>query len=166
VLAGSRQAPPEAVPHPVVACRLVADRGELAAHHEIRRAVFVDEQGLFRGDDRDEHDAAPTTRHAVGTVDGRLAGTVRLHPLRGTLWRGDRLAVLPRERHTSLGAALVRFAVRTAGDAGGVRMLAMIQLPNVRFFELLGWELDGPVVDYHGVAHQPMAIALSAGAGP
>jgi hypothetical protein len=57
----------------------------------------------------------------------------------------------------------VRFAVRTAGERGGERMVAMIQLPNVRFFLGLGWSLDGDVVEFHGRAHQPMAIALSAG---
>jgi hypothetical protein len=41
-------------------------------------------------------------------------------------------------------------------------MVAMIQLANVPFFLALGWELDGPVSDFHGREHQPMAIALSA----
>jgi putative N-acetyltransferase (TIGR04045 family) len=165
VIAGCRPAPPEAAARAVVACRLAAGPGELAAHHAIRRAVFVEEQGLFGGDDRDERDGDPATLRAVGTIDGRLAGAVRLHPLQGAVWRGDRLAVLPGERRTTLGAALVRFAVRTAGAAGGELMLAMVQLPNVRFFTVLGWQLDGPVVDYHGLAHQPMAIALRPAVG-
>ncbi|MEA2267528.1 MAG: hypothetical protein QOC64_138, partial [Solirubrobacteraceae bacterium] len=68
--------------------------------------------------------------------------------------------VVPELRHTRLGAALVRFAVRTAGELGGERMVAMIQLPNVRFFELLGWSADGAVLAFHGRDHQPMAIGL------
>jgi hypothetical protein len=55
----------------------------------------------------------------------------------------------------------VRFAVRTAGERGGERMVAMIQLANVRFFLALGWSLDGDAVAFHGRPHQPMAIALS-----
>ena len=43
---------------------------------------------------------------------------------------------------------------------GGRTMLAQIQLPNVRFFEQLGWRADGPAGEYHGVMHQPMAIPL------
>jgi hypothetical protein len=39
-------------------------------------------------------------------------------------------------------------------------MIAHIQLPNVVFFRRLGWDLAGPVEDYLGVDHQPMAIAL------
>jgi putative N-acetyltransferase (TIGR04045 family) len=143
------------------AARLVGGAAERARHFAIRRAVFVAEQELFDGSDRDAHDSEPATLHAVGVVDGEIAGTVRLYPLddRG-LWKGDRLAVLPAHRHGMLGAELVRFAVRTAGERGGALMVAMIQLPNVRFFSALGWRPSGPVTAYHGVQHQPMEILL------
>jgi putative N-acetyltransferase (TIGR04045 family) len=147
-----------------LACRLAAGADELALHYAIRRAVFCREQGMFgAGDDRDERDVEVATLHAVGAEGGVVGGTVRLYPVDdgALVWQGDRLAVLPAFRHGSLGGSLVRFAVRTAGARGGERMVAMIQLPNVRFFLALGWALDGDVVDFHGRAHQPMAIALS-----
>ncbi|HEY7618704.1 MAG TPA: MSMEG_0567/Sll0786 family nitrogen starvation N-acetyltransferase [Solirubrobacteraceae bacterium] len=144
-----------------MAVRLCRGPRQLAAHHAVRRAVFVDEQEMFAGDDRDERDAMRSTLHAIGSADGRVAGAVRLYPLGGGDWKGDRLAVLSEARHGSLGAKLVRFAVATAGVRGGARMLAMIQLPNVAFFESLGWRRDGDVVGFHGRPHQPMAIALS-----
>ena len=146
------------------ACRMVADDTERAAHFAIRRAVFCAEQGLFGGDDRDERDDAPATLHVVGLQGATIAGTVRLYPLDDAgRWKGDRLAVLPPFRHTSLGATLVRYAVRSAGERGGAVMVAMIQLPNVRFFQALGWRRDGAVMPFHGRDHQPMAIALSGG---
>jgi putative N-acetyltransferase (TIGR04045 family) len=151
-----------------LACRLAAGADELALHYAIRRVVFCREQGMFgAADDRDERDVEVATLHAVGAEDGVVGGTVRLYPLddAGALWQGDRLAVLPAFRHGSLGGSLVRFAVRTAGERGGARMVAMIQLANVRFFVALGWALDGDVVDFHGRAHQPMAIALSPSGG-
>jgi len=150
-----------------LACRVARDAAERESHFAIRRAVFCVEQGMFGGsDDRDERDAAASTLHAVGGEDGVIGGTVRLYPLStdGRLWQGDRLAVLPAFRHGSLGGSLVRFAVRTAGARGGERMVAMIQVPNVRFFLGLGWSRDGAMVDFHGRPHQPMAIALSADA--
>ena len=148
-------------------CRVAADGDERRAHFAIRRAVFCREQGMFGGvDDRDARDGDVCTFHAVGVQDGAIGGTVRLYPLDDGpgLWQGDRLAVLPRFRRGLMGASLVHFAVRTAGRRGGERMVAMIQLPNVGFFLGLGWELDGPIVAFHGRDHQPMAIALSAGA--
>jgi hypothetical protein len=65
--------------------------------------------------------------------------------------------VLPGRR---AGAELVNFAVRTAGERGGTRMVAQVQVANVRFFERLGWVRDGEAGLYRGVMHQPMAIAL------
>jgi putative N-acetyltransferase (TIGR04045 family) len=142
-------------------CRLAAGRAELEAHFAVRRAIFVEAQALFAGDDRDALDAAPDTLHAVGVVDGAVCGAVRLYPLgEAGVWKGDRLAVLPDARARHLGAALVRFAVATAGARGGHTMVAQIQFPNVRFFEHLGWRPDGVAALYHGVMHQPMVIRL------
>ena len=144
-------------------CRVAGGADELRAHFAIRRAVFCAEQGMFGGDDdRDPRDAEAATLHAVGVGRGGRRDGAPVSPRCGRpLWQGDRLAVLPAFRHGSLGGSLVRFAVRTAGERGGERMVAMIQLANVRFFLALGWSLDGDVVDFHGRAHQPMAIALS-----
>lgn len=142
-----------------VLCRLAEDDVELAAHFDVRRRVFVDLQALFEGTDRDDRDMRSSTLHVVGVADRAVAGAVRLYPLDDAgLWQGDRLAVLPDARVRHLGALLVRFAVATAGARGGHTMVARIQLPNVGFFEHLGWSADGPPGPYHGVMHQPMAI--------
>ena len=152
--------PTAAPPRPDVLVRLCRSERQRAAHFAVRREVFVEEQEMFAADDRDERDVRITTLHAIGIAGGRVAGAVRLYPLRGGDWKGDRLAVLPAARHGALGARLVRFAVATAGERGGDRMVAMIQLPNIAFFESLGWRRDGAAVAFHGRPHQPMAIAL------
>lgn len=152
---------PDARIRSAAACRLVRTAAERERHYAIRRAVFVAEQALFAGDDRDALDDGPRTLHAIGLIEGRIGGTVRLYPLAEPgLWKGDRLAVLPALRHGLLGAELVRFAVRTAAARDGGRMVAMIQLPNVAFFDALGWRPVGAPERYHGVEHQPMEIAL------
>lgn len=146
----------------VAMCALAGDRAQLAAHFAIRRSVFVQAQGLFEHDDRDAHDADPATLHAIGLAGGGVVGAVRLYPLGDDgLWKGDRLAVLPTERALQLGAMLVRFAVRTAGERGGRLMVAQVQVPKVRFFERLGWHRDGDPAPMLGVEHQPMAIELT-----
>ena len=146
-----------------ISCRCVATEAELDAHFRLRRTVFVREQGLFVADDRDARDGDPGTLHAVGLVDGTPCGAVRLYPLDAGAqeWKGDRLAVLPGHRTNHLGAELVRYAVATAGRLGGHRMIAHVQLPNVRFFEHLGWEVEGEPVDFHGLEHQLMSIGLT-----
>jgi putative N-acetyltransferase (TIGR04045 family) len=145
------------------ALALASGEDELAAHFAVRHAVFVEAQGLFAGSDRDDRDAREDTLHVIAWVDGEVVGTVRLYSLDDAgLWKGDRLAVLPSARVHRLGGELVRFAVRTAGEHGGVRMVAQIQAANVRFFEHLGWSCAGEPGRYCGVIHQPMAIPLSA----
>jgi putative N-acetyltransferase (TIGR04045 family) len=145
-------------------CALAGDPVALDGHFAIRRQVFVEAQRIFEHDDRDARDDDPATRHAVGWAGAHVVGAVRFYPLDGDgLWKGDRLAVLPAERTTHLGAMLVRFAVRTAGELGGRLMIAQIQVPNVRFFERLGWSCEGDAGPMFGVTHQPMSIRLQPG---
>ena len=135
----------------------------LADHHRIRHAVFVQEQGIFAESDVDAHDAADGVVHVVATVGTPSVGTVRLFPGLGEpgVWQGDRLAVLDGWRTFGVGAPLVRFAVRYAGEHGGTRMVAHIQTANVVFFRRLGWSVCGEPEDYVGRPHQPMQIPLT-----
>ena len=151
-----------------VVCRPAASAEEVALHHEIRRRVFVEEQGIFTVSDRDHHDDDLATVHVLGLCGDVAGGAVRLYPLvdpeaaerEPGLWKGDRLAVLQDFRHNGLGAPLVRFAVATAGALGGRTMIAHIQPPNVAFFERLGWHRVGEPVEFVGLPHQTMAIEL------
>jgi putative N-acetyltransferase (TIGR04045 family) len=146
-----------------VVCAPVCTPEQLADHHRIRHAVFVQEQGIFAESDVDAHDAADGVVHVLATVGDESVGTVRLFPVAGErgLWQGDRLAVLDGWRTFGVGAPLVRFAVRYAGEHGGTRMIAHIQTPNVVFFRRLGWSVCGEPEQYVGVTHQPMDIALT-----
>ena len=145
-------------------CRAVASRAEFRLHLRIRREVFVREQAIFASSDRDSLDDDEATIHVLGFCDGAASGTVRLYPLdgEGLTWQGDRLAVLPPFRTSGLGRPLVRFAVRTAAQRGGRVMHAHVQVPNVRFFQRLGWTAAGDIEEYCGVPHQPMQIDLQA----
>lgn len=144
-------------------CRVVTGAADLGVHRWIRHAVFVREQSIFAESDADDHDGDPGTLCVLGLVDGVPAGTVRLFPLdaTGQLWQGDRLAVLPEYRAAGIGAPLVRFAVATAGELGGTRMIAHIQLANERFFVHLGWSRRSDPEDYLGRPHLLMDVGLS-----
>ena len=142
-------------------CRVVASAAERELHLAIRHAVFVEEQGLFRGSDADERDQDPATLQVLGFWEGEVAGAVRLYPLAEPgWWKGDRLAVLPPFRRHGVGAPLVRFAVATASGLGGLVMVAQIQQASVAFFQRLGWYRVGEPAPYVGRPHQKMAIDL------
>lgn len=146
-----------------VTCVLATAARARDIHLAIRAAVFVAEQAVFTGTDRDAHDDHVDTLHVLALVGRTAVGAVRLYPVDGELglWKGDRLAVLRGYRGRKVGAPLVRFAVAAAGQRGGRRMVAHIQPPNVTFFEALGWRCFGDVVDYVGLPHQPMCIDLT-----
>ena len=148
----------------VLDVRVAVTDGDVAAHHRVRHEVFVLEQGIFAVHDLDGWDGGAVK--VVARAHGRVLGAVRLYPLdEAGLWKGDRLAVLPEGRRLRIGAPLVRFAVATAGERGGSRMIALIQARNVPFFRHLGWGVLGDETDYRGATHQEMTIAL-AGAQP
>jgi putative N-acetyltransferase (TIGR04045 family) len=153
------------MPRPPIVCRPVAGPGEEALHHSIRQAVFVDEQSVFNGSDRDHHDDFASTIKVIAWADGVPGGTVRLYPLKPGMWQGDRLAVLHDFRAWNLGGPLVRFAVETAAALGGAEMLAHVQVANVRFFERLGWRRRGEPEIYVGLPHQVMSIDLTVRVG-
>ena len=151
-------------PKSQVEVHLASTLDEYAGHFRVRREVFVDEQGLFEGTDRDRWD--DTALHVVAVIDDEVVGAVRLYQLdEAGLWQGDRLSVSAHARRLRAGGPLVRFAVRTAGDLGGHLMIARIQEPIVPLFRFLRWECVGGLIDYRGVPHQRMTIPLS-GAEP
>lgn len=149
--------------NPVTETLLCRDAVDTACHHAIRRAVFVVEQGLFTGTDRDAHDDDPACLHVIGMVDGTPGGTVRLYPLEMPgKWQGDRLAVLPEYRQAGLGAPLVRFAVASAAALGGRLMVANVQAQNLTFFRRLGWRQRTEPRPYRGMPHVVVDIGLGA----
>jgi putative N-acetyltransferase (TIGR04045 family) len=155
-----------------VICRTARSSADVARHLAVRRAVFVDEQRIFVGSDRDDRDDDPGTLHILATSQGVPCGAVRLYRIEdgsalaraagveGEVWQGDRLAVLAAFRRFNVGSPLVRHAVRTAGELGGSVMVARIQRPNVTFFRRLGWSPTGAADHYAGLQHEVMTIAL------
>ena len=138
-------------PPPFLIVRVEQDRTREAAYRALRRKAFVQEQGLFEGDDGDEHDGAAHTVVLVAVAaDGELLGGVRLHaegddPGLGW-WRGSRLvcgsaAGAARGR---IARALVASACVTAVDAGALRFDAHVQERHIAFFERLGWQRVRP----------------------
>jgi putative N-acetyltransferase (TIGR04045 family) len=145
-----------------VRCVEACSDAQRSMHHRIRHAVFVEEQAIFAESDVDAYDARDDVVRVLALRGERPVGAVRLYQLDESsgLWKGDRLAVLADCRTCGAGAPLVRFAVAHARAHGGRRMVAHVQVANVRFFEHLGWSTYRGVEEYLGLTHQPMHIAL------
>lgn len=125
------------------------DSATMTAYHALRTEVFVREQGLFSGHDRDARDDDPRTVVLVARDRaGVVIGGVRLGPAAEGAdlgwWFGGRLVVAPASRGL-VGAALVRAACAYAENAGVLRFEATVQVRNERLFARLGWTPVRPV---------------------
>lgn len=140
-----------------IVCRPVKNDAELHKCFEIRKKIFVNEQGLFDGTDRDEYDDCAI--HLVAFHSNHIIGTVRIYKQEGNTWWGGRLAVTKRYRGRA-GKQLVQKAMEIVADTGARQFYARVQCKNVPFFENLGWRSEGSVFVLHGRSHQLMEAQL------
>ncbi|HYR25005.1 MAG TPA: YbgC/FadM family acyl-CoA thioesterase [Aquabacterium sp.] len=127
----------------------------------VRRAVFIDEQGIPESEEWDNDDAG-----AVHAVVRNLAGlplaTARLihHGLEPGHARIGRMAVLRSTRGVGLGRMLVEALLAEARQRQ-VQMLTLhAQVSAQAFYARLGFVPEGPVFDEVGIDHQLMRLTL------
>lgn len=146
-----------------IVSKIVETEEEREGHFVVRRAVFVEEQGLFQDTDIDEHDQQAIHLVAIDRDTGAVVGAVRCYETEPGLWYGGRLAVLKEYRYSvcAIGPRLCKLAEKLVIERGCRRFLAYIQIQNVRYFERLGWRIIGEPVEQYGVLHQLMEASLS-----
>jgi predicted GNAT family N-acyltransferase len=137
----------------IVSASWARDREAL---QQVRRAVFVVEQGF---PEHEEWDSADLTcvhvlilegkRDAVGT--GRLEATGKI----------GRLAVLKAYRGLGLGSELLEWLVGQARRQGFESVYLHAQLHALPFYLSHGFVLQGSVFDEAGVPHQRMSRKLA-----
>jgi putative N-acetyltransferase (TIGR04045 family) len=126
-----------------------AGHSGLTAYRALRHEAFVARQGLFTGNDLDDHDTDPRTLVLVARdAAGEVLGGVRLGPADDGpdlgWWRGGRLVVAPGSP-PGIGSALVRAACARAEAEGALRFEATVQTRTERLFTRLGWQRVRPV---------------------
>jgi putative N-acetyltransferase (TIGR04045 family) len=150
---------------PQIAAQVATERWQLGGYHELRRAIFADEQGLFDGSDRDEHDEHALPIVALSQIAGmadRVVGVVRIYRSEPGTWFGGRLGVRHEyRRFGAIGTALITTAVSTAHALGCQRFLANVQQSNVRYFERHHFRALG-AIEVQGKPHQLMQAELAA----
>ncbi len=125
--------------------KFATSRWERQQAHALRRAVFCEEQQLFKGDDRDGIDdrAIPIVALSMlGVAADEIVGTVRIHEAEPGVWWGSRLAVARDFRTVgALGATLIRLAVSSAHAMGCHTFLANVQSQNALLFRRMHWKI-------------------------
>jgi predicted GNAT family N-acyltransferase len=146
----------------VVECFGAADR-RLAAAHALRRAVFIEEQGVSEALEIDGADAE--CRHFLARKDGVAVGTARLRPLAGAA-KIERMAVLAPERKSGVGRSLIARAEDEARRMGVAHIVLHAQTHAAPFYERLGYVREGAEFEEAGIPHVAMRKALTPPSSP
>ena len=122
----------------------------------IRHRVFVEEQGVSRDEEWDEHDAAGSeARHFVVRVGPTPLGCARLRRY-GAAGKVERVAVLSERRGSGLGRRLMAAVEQAASRAGHAELVLHAQVAVIPFYERLGWRAEGPEFEEADIPHRKM----------
>lgn len=140
-------------------CRVDRWQAQAEAAQQVRRAVFIEEQGI---DPADEYDAADATcDHAV--VYNRLqqpVATGRLLPSEQGVATIGRMATLRVLRGSGLGAQVLEALMAQARARGDKRVQLHAQCSAQGFYAGLGYEPLGQPYQEVGIPHITMQRAL------
>lgn len=145
--------------------RIATTIADMQAALSVRRAVFIEEQGVDEAIEIDEHDADPaanlTAIHMIGWVDDVPVATGRLLlPHNGEGPHIGRLAVLREHRGKGYGQSMMLAlqAEATRRDLRDITIAA--QLHALQFYERLGYRARGDIFIEANIEHRWMDIQL------
>jgi predicted GNAT family N-acyltransferase len=142
----------------VTEVRVAANSSEIDEALELRRRVFVGQQGVTLDADRDGLD--PAALHVVAVDGGRIVGTCRL-VFDGDLARLGRMAVEDDYRGRGIGAEILEEAEQQARAAGSERIRLHAQLAARSLYERGGFEVQGHEFMEEGIPHVTMEKRLA-----
>lgn len=125
--------------------------------YEIRRRVFIDEQGVPESIELDDEDAHAF--HVVALAGERAIGCARMVPHQDYAKIG-RMAVEREWRGRGVGRRLLDFMLREARALGHRRAVLHAQLYAEGFYLKAGFTPVGPEFDEAGIPHRRMERKL------
>jgi predicted GNAT family N-acyltransferase len=144
----------------------ITTAAEMEEALQVRRRVFVDEQGVDEAIEIDEHDADPATVasciHVLARLDGRPVATGRLLLGDGPSHEAHigRVAVLDTQRKQGTGRAVMAKLHALARELGYHEVALSAQTHAAGFYEGLGYVGQGDVYTEAGIPHLEMHLRL------
>ncbi len=117
----------------------------------LRQTVFVEEQGVSREDEWDEHDVSAIHFLTLNS-DGEPIATGRLLPS----GQFGRMAVLQSQRGHGIGAQLLQFVLQWAEASHYPRLFLHAQSSAIGFYEKHGFVITSEPYEEAGIIHQNM----------
>lgn len=124
--------------------------------YAVRKAVFIDEQGVPAEIEMDDLD--PICRHVLAWRDGVAVGTGRITPD----GRIGRMAVIASCRGQGIGRDILRELIRLGRDEGIDTLFLSAQCQAIPFYEKSGFVASGPVYKEAGINHRHMMLPARA----
>ncbi|CAM3865386.1 GNAT family N-acetyltransferase [Cohnella lubricantis] len=126
-------------------CVRVTTEQQLTAEKQIRKAVFVDEQGVDESLEWDEYDVSPEAcHHFLITDDGEPVATGRWREYKPGIAKFQRIAVLSPYRGRSVGRLLMETMETDARESGCSGVILDAQCTAEPFYRKLGYEAVSP----------------------
>jgi predicted GNAT family N-acyltransferase len=141
------------------AVRAIPGEGRLADAHAVRRAVFVEEQGVSEAIEMDGNDAEATHVVVHDRAEGTPVATARLRTPEGVA-KAERVAVRAAYRGRGLGARVMALLESAARRQGHGRVVLHAQTTVEGFYERLGYETTSDVFEEAGIPHVEMVKEL------
>ena len=136
----------------------IAPTTDIATCQALRRAVFIDEQGVDPELEVDGLDREAT--HLLAVKQGRAVGTARIL-FKGEVAKVGRVCVLPELRGTGMGKALMMAAIAECRSRFGLSEVRLgAQTYAIGFYQALGFVAEGPEFMDAGIPHREMVLEL------
>jgi predicted GNAT family N-acyltransferase len=138
----------------------VGDGATLPQAHAVRRAVFIDEQGVPEDVEMDGKDDEATHFVVYDADAGEPVGTARVRSLDAETAKVERVAVRPQHRGNGLGERLMDLAEDAAREQGHTRVRLHAQTAVESFYESLGYETVSDEFEEANIPHVEMQKRL------
>ena len=138
--------------------KLVTSDDELPEVFELRRQVFVREQGISEDLVFDGHDKEAL--HLVVKDGERVIGSARVQFLADNQAKLERMAVLKRYRRKGIGREMLLFLDTVWKDKQVQQVIIHAQLEVVPFYKLCGFDELGLPFQEAGIKHIKMRKQL------
>ncbi len=141
----------------MVEIRKVKTKDDMDLVFDIRREVFISEQGIPEEIEMDDLDAEAI--HVLAVVNGVPAGCGRLLK-NGNDARIGRVAVKKEMRRGGIGDGICKLLISIAKDDGAHRIVIDAQLTAEAFYKKFGFKREGGTFMEAGIEHVRMVRAV------
>jgi len=135
----------------------VKDKEAMDLVFQIRREVFIDEQGVPEELEMDGMDQDAI--HVLAYVDGTPAGCGRMF-LQGEAAKIGRVAVRKNMRRHGIGSGVCKLLIAIAGDNGVSKIYVNAQLTAVDFYLAMGFKKISDIFREAGIEHVKMEKSI------